>query len=40
MNPFTMFTDWLDEVADYAAPIGAFVGVGICLLIGFLTNWA
>ena len=34
MNPFTALIDWLDENADYA-PIGAFVGLGIALILAF-----
>jgi len=34
MNPFTALIDWLDENADYA-PIGAFIGVGIALILCF-----
>lgn len=34
MNPFTLLIDWLDENADYA-PIGAFIGVGIALILAF-----
>ena len=35
MNPFTMIIDWLDENADYA-PIGAFIGVGIAIVLCFI----
>lgn len=39
MNPFTALIDWLDENADYA-PIGAFVGLGIALILAFtLGGW-
>jgi len=34
MNPFTALIDWLDENADYA-PIGAFIGLGIALVLAF-----
>jgi hypothetical protein len=35
MNPFTALIDWLDEYADVAAPVGAFVGVAIALILCF-----
>ena len=35
MNPFTALIDWLDEYADVAAPVGAFIGVGIALILCF-----
>ncbi len=38
MNPFTMFIDWLDEYADVAAPVGAFVGVAIAIIICFVVG--
>jgi hypothetical protein len=38
MNPFTAVIDWLDENADFGAPLAAFVGVAIavtlCLVFG------
>lgn len=34
MNPFTALIDWLDDNADYA-PIGAFIGLGIALVLAF-----
>ena len=35
-NPFTAVIDWLDENADFGAPIGAFIGVGIALALCFI----
>ena len=35
MNPFTALIDWLDEYADVAAPVGAFAGVAIALILCF-----
>jgi hypothetical protein len=34
MNPFTALIDLLDEY-EYAGPIGAFVGLGIALILAF-----
>jgi hypothetical protein len=34
MNPFTALIDWLEENADYA-PIGAFIGLGVALILAF-----
>jgi hypothetical protein len=34
MNPFTYAIDWLEDNADYA-PIGAFIGLGIALVLAF-----
>mgnify|MGYP000970958959 CR=1 FL=1 len=36
MNPFTAVIDWLDEYADVAGPIGAFIGVGIAVALCFI----
>ena len=36
MNPFTAVIDWLDEDADVAGPIGAFVGVAVAIAIAFI----
>ena len=39
MNPFTALIDLLDEY-EYAGPIGAFVGLGIALILAFtLGGW-
>ena len=35
MNPFTEFIDWLDMYGDVAGPIGAFIGVGIAIVLAF-----
>jgi hypothetical protein len=35
-NPFTAVIDWLDENADFGAPIGAFIGVGIAVALCFI----
>jgi hypothetical protein len=35
-NPFTAVIDWLDENADFGAPIGAFVGVAIAIALCFI----
>jgi hypothetical protein len=35
-NPFTAVIDWLDEYADVAGPVGAFVGVAIAVAIAFI----
>jgi hypothetical protein len=31
MNPFTYAIDWLDDNADVAGPIGAFIGIGLAI---------
>jgi hypothetical protein len=36
MNPFTAVIDWLDDNADFGAPIGAFIGVGIAVALCFI----
>jgi len=33
-NPIMAVIDWIDENADYA-PIGAFIGLGIALVLAF-----
>lgn len=35
-NPFTALIDWLDENADFGAPIGAFIGVAIAITLCFI----
>jgi len=35
MNPFTALIDWLDEYADVAGPIGAFIGVAVSVILCF-----
>ena len=34
-NPFWTVTNWIDENMDYA-PIGAFIGLGIAILIAVI----
>jgi hypothetical protein len=36
MNPFTAIIDWLDENADFGAPVAAFVGVAVAIAICFV----
>jgi len=36
MNPFTALIDWIDENADFGAPIGAFVGVALAIVACFI----
>ena len=36
MNPFTEAIDWIDDNADVMGPIGAFLGIGIALVLGFI----
>jgi hypothetical protein len=36
MNPFTAVIDWIDENADFGAPIGAFIGVVIAITLCFI----
>jgi hypothetical protein len=36
VNPFTAVIDWIDENADFGAPIGAFIGVGIAVALCFI----
>jgi hypothetical protein len=31
MNPFTYAIDWLDDNADFMAPVGAFIGMAIAI---------
>ena len=38
MNPFTTITDWLDENADFGAPLGAFIGVAIAFITCMVTR--
>lgn len=35
MNPFTALIDWIDENADGYGPVGAFIGVGVALILCF-----
>jgi hypothetical protein len=35
-NPFTAVIDWLDENADFGAPIGAFIGVALAVIACFI----
>jgi hypothetical protein len=34
-NPIMAVIDWIDENADYCAPVGAFIGLGIALVLAF-----
>jgi hypothetical protein len=36
MNPFTYAIDWLDDNADFMAPVGAFIGVAIAIALCFI----
>ena len=38
MNPFTALIDWIDESADFMAPVGAFIGVGIAIALCFING--
>jgi hypothetical protein len=38
MNPFTLATDWLDENADFGAPLAAFVGITIAFIVCVATR--
>jgi len=35
-NPFMAVIDWIDENADFGAPIGAFIGVAIAVALCFI----
>jgi hypothetical protein len=35
-NPIMAVIDWIDENADFGAPIGAFIGVGIAVALCFI----
>ena len=35
VNPFWTVTNWIDENMDYA-PIGAFIGLGIAILLAVI----
>jgi len=34
-NPIMAVIDWIDENADFGAPVGAFIGLGIALILAF-----
>lgn len=36
MNPFTAAQDWLEDNADFGAPLAAFIGVGIAIALCFI----
>jgi hypothetical protein len=36
MNPFTALIDWIDESADFMAPVGAFIGIAIAFTIAII----
>lgn len=36
MNPFTYMIDWLDDNADFMAPVGAFIGIAIAFTIAII----
>jgi hypothetical protein len=36
MNPFTYMIDFLDENADFMAPVGAFIGIAIAFTIAII----
>jgi hypothetical protein len=36
MNPFTSLIDWVDENADVAGPLGAFIGLGLAITIAVI----
>ena len=38
MNPFTALIDWIDESADFMAPVEAFIGVGIAIALCFING--
>jgi hypothetical protein len=38
MNPFTALIDWIDESADFMAPVGAFIGIGIAIALCFING--
>lgn len=38
MNPFTYMIDFLDDNADFMAPVGAFIGVGIAIALCFING--
>jgi hypothetical protein len=36
MNPFTYLIDWLDDNADVAAPLGAFIGLAVAFTLAIV----
>jgi len=36
MNPFTYMIDFLDDNADFMAPVGAFIGLAIAFTIAII----
>ena len=38
MNPFTYAIDWLDDNADFMAPVGAFIGLAIAIGLCFING--
>jgi hypothetical protein len=36
MNPFTSLIDWVDENADVAGPLGAFIGLALAITIAVI----
>jgi hypothetical protein len=35
-NPIMAVIDWIDENADFGAPIGAFIGVALAVIACFI----
>jgi hypothetical protein len=38
MNPFTYAIDWLEDNADFGAPVAAFIGVAVAIAICFISG--